>query len=79
MDKYNNPMSQLNNSLYNKMTMNVEHILPDTDFGRELIYKLSLSLNLPRSNARTRILEIKRLRPFKEIAVDPTATGKKIN
>lgn len=49
------------------MTKNAEHVLPDTDFGRELVYKMSISLNLPVSRERIQIHEMKRLRPFKEI------------
>jgi len=58
----------MNNHLLNHMSKNVEQVLPDTDFGRELIYKMSLNLNLPISNHQIKISQIKKLRPFKDIA-----------
>lgn len=46
--------SQLN-SLQNTYTKKVELVPMDSDFGREILYKMSLSLNLPISSDRTKI------------------------
>ena len=50
-----------------QMRKTVEQVLPNTDFGRELIYRMSLGLDLPISLDRVQVHQIKRLRPFQEI------------
>ena len=42
----------------------------DTDFGRELIYKMSLALNLSICKSRAKIHKIQKLRPFLEISAN---------
>ena len=49
-------MEEQFNNLRNHFSKNIEGILPETDIGRELLYKMSLALNLPITPARTKVL-----------------------
>ena len=69
-------MEQQLNSLRNHFSKNIEEILPETELGKELQYKMSLALNLPLSASRTKVQQIQRIRPFKEI--NPSKVRKQV-